>query len=819
MEEEPRLWLHPATHTWYADVKDMGQRTALEESMRLHIGRLGMALWVVCGLYAGVSAYVYTGNGVTPDVAWFPLGNGQGHLTAVENPVGLPIITTMRTPGSGRSVVNGQTTLTLSYVTTTLIPPFNRLANWSPAQVCFSDGMQPVVSYTKAAATQVVWPMDMTPVSRQWIEEANMLRTVIGNTDFELAVEDFVCSDRDVLVRVLRVKNLMTAASPFRLFHFAPINPSGRDMSPWVTGWQNFQATNSCSYDAGGDCVLYTANNSDWWVMGADRASSGHQCGAYQTVVSDIADGALGGSTSAGPAVVEAALSFDMGTLNQGDSATVAVYVLPISGATAQQAVSRYTSACKGANTAAGLRTTTLSFWRTWLAAGRSAGVADAGARTLVRRLLTVLKACTWDIGGISAVPGELAPFYTRDAMGPARALMLWGYPSEAKRILLALEAYLTTSGTLNFQSYDPAISQRITQGFTDATTFSDITQFSADDPALIVYTIGEIWHLSGNTDTAFVRQAWPFVKHLVSLGQRDMGAMGTIGQNSGFQDDMLHWAFQRPGSGVECSFINMIWVAALQYAANIGTALGDGTRATQYTTLAASIRSNIENRFWSASRQEYAYIHVPDSRDLGRTDFTAVDDGSGGRYIFPDTRLAMGESMPYWVAYAADAHARHSLDLAKAAISLPAGDLVRANYGTATQNLTTTFYAEAAARDTSLAGTEAWFVKNIPLAGAPESMMTGNRSVQVWMTGETLVALYGYVEASGGLTGVRPSDGRSRLSVAPRSAVTPGAVWICDLAGRMLLPGLKPTAAGCVLRVNNATGGAVSQSLLVPRR
>jgi hypothetical protein len=209
---------------------------------------------------------------------------------------------------------------------------------------------------------------------------------------------------------------------------------------------------------------------------------------------------------------------------------------------------------------------------------------------------------------------------------------------------------------------------------------------------------IGEIWHQSSNSDTAFIRQAWPFVKHLVSLGQRDMGAMGTIAQNGGFQDDMLHWAFQRPGSGVECSLIDMIWVAALQYASQIATALGDAARATQYSALATSIRNNIEGRFWDAGKQEYAYIHVPDSRSLNRSDYAQVSDGGAGWYIFPNTRLAMGESMPYWVAYAAAAHARRSLDLAKAAISLPAGDLVRANYGTATQNLTTTFYAEAAA-------------------------------------------------------------------------------------------------------------------------
>ncbi len=731
-----------------------------------------------------VVAYDYITPFDNTDISWLPLGNSQGHITAVVTPVGLPIITTLRQPGSGRSVMNGQTELKVTYKNPSLTPPFDRRNNWGPWDVCFSDGMQPVVSYQKDAATQVVWPLSMVAVSREWVQESNILRTVIGTADFELTVEDFICSDRDGLVRTMTLKNLMAVSASFRLINFAPINPSGREMSPWVTNWKQFGATNRCQYDAGGDCLLFTTTNSSWWVVGADRTSSGHHCAAYPGVATDIADGALSGGASVGPAVVEGALSYDSPVLAQNESYTVTSFVTYVGSGTSAQAVQQLTNSYKS-TTGDALRTATLAWWQSWLAQGTANSIADPVLRTLVRRLLMVVKACIWDIGGISAVPGELCMFYTRDAMPPARALALYGYPDEAKRMLLALEAYMTFSGNMNFQSYNATVSTLISTGFSGTTSFTNITSFSMDDPALIAFTIGEIWRIGGRTDTQFITQTWPFIKHLVAMGERDMGSQGVIAQNGGFQDDMLHWAFLRPGSGISCSYFNMLWVSALELAAEMGTTLGHTTEAAHYTSLAASIRTNIESTFWSESMQRYAYIHVPDNRDLARTDFTAVSDGQGGRYIYPNSALAHGASYAHWCGYADDARARASLAKAKASVgTLPAGDLIFANYSSMTARLTRTLYGEAVAGDAAMEDLKDWIVRTAPLAGMPENYPTNNRAVQLWMCGETLVALRAYVDATVGA--VRPTPTTVACPLLPKGV----AVREFDLAGRLAIPG-----------------------------
>ncbi|MBD3241407.1 MAG: hypothetical protein GF331_12535 [Chitinivibrionales bacterium] len=736
-------------------------------------------LALVSAAMTPAQGYIYNAPQDNVDLAWLVLGNGQGQLLAVENPVGLPIISTLRSPASGHTVINGQTQLSIAYQTSTLPPPFNRRSPYSPWQVCFSDGMQPVVCYEKDGVQQAVWPMDMVPVAREWVQDAEIVRTIIGNADFELTVEDFVAGTRDELVRTFTVKNLMSTPTSYRIVHFAPINPSGRSVAPWAAGWRQIDAVNSCAYNAAGDCLLFTDDNSSWWVMGADQPSTGHQCGVYQSVVQDIADGTLGGASSAGPAVVEGALSYDSPSLGQNETYTVSAFVTQAAGS-AQTAAQTFSNT-HGGSTAADLRASTVTFWHNWLASGSSGSIGDPDVRALVRRLLVVLKASMWDNGGISAVPAELSPFYTRDAMPPARALALFGHIEEAKRMLLALEAYLTRSHNMNFQAYDASISGVIDAGFSESTTFSNITAFSMDDPALIVHAIGDVWRIDGRSDNQFAAQTWPFVKHLISMGERDMGPIGVIAQNNGFQDDMLHWAFNREGAGIECSYFNMLWVSALELAAEMGTALGHTTEAADYAALASSIRTAIEENFWNEDLQRYAYIRVPDGRTVNGG-HTEVPDGRGGRYIFPTSALAHGASYPHWCGYADDARTRASLAAARDNIlPLPDGDLVMASFSPMTAKLTRTFYGLARTDDPALGSTKDWFLSKAPLGGMPEVFPTGNRAIQTWMCGETLIALHAYLAATG------TPVAQSRLSPQPMRISPPVSRELFSLTGQLL--------------------------------
>lgn len=754
---------------------------------------------ILVALMCHAYGYVYDAPQQNVDLSWHVLGNGSGRILTVENPVGLPIISTLRRVGSANTVINGQDKLSLTYQSSTLPPPFNKRNSYQPWDVCFSDGMQPVISYEKDAVRQTVWPMDMVPMSREYVADAQILRTVIGTADFELTVEDFVATDRNELVRTFTVKNLMSTATPFRVLHFAPINPSGRSVGPWNPNWLNIDAVNSCAYNAAGDCLLFTDDNSNWWTVGSDQQSSGHQCGVYPAVAADIDDGALSGAASAGPALVEGALSYDSPSLAQNETYTVSVFVGHASGTT--QSVAQSFADSHSSSTASDLRAAAVTFWHDWLASGTSGAIGDAAVRTLVRRLLMTLKASMWDNGGISAVPAELSTFYTRDAMPPARALALYGHRAEAKTMLLALEAYLTTSSNMNFQSYNAGITSVIDAGFSESTTFRDISSFSMDDPALIVYTIGEIWRVDGSTDDQFAAQAWPFVKHLIGLGERDMGPIGVIAQNGGFQDDMLHWAFNRDGAGIECSYFNMLWVRALEGAAEMGTALGHTADAASYTALASSIRTAVEDNFWNESLQRYAYIRVPDSREVG-SNCTEVPDGRGGRYIFPTGSLAHGASYAHWCGYADDTRTQASLAAARdGVLPLPDGDLVLASFSSMTARLTRTLYGLARTDDAALGTLKDWFVKNAYIGGIPEGYVTGNRAIQTWMCGETLVALHAYLEAAG------TPVAQQRAQTTPLHIAAPIAPRVFSLAGQILPTGIRSIqpAAGCyVIRGNN---------------
>jgi hypothetical protein len=346
----------------------------------------------------------------------------------------------------------------------------------------------------------------------------------------------------------------------------------------------------------------------------------------------------------------------------------------------------------------------------------------------------------------------------------------------------------MTKSWNINFQSYDSSITAIVAAGFNDATQFTDMAYFSYDDPAIALFTIGEVWKNSGRTDTAFIRQTWPWVKHLIRIGLRDTTVLGSIGQNQGMQDDMMWWAFSRSGladrRGIECSFINMIWVAGFESAAEIAGVLSHPGEHVSYTGWASRIRSIIETRMWSDSLQRYAYIHdsLQSPSYGGNTQFTAKADGRGGQFVFTNSTLTEGECMPYWTGYAADQHATASFLRAQDAIDihhrtdsgLRPGSLINGGgYWQATIEITSYLYALAVRREAAAAQKVDWLVRNAPLGGMPETLPTNNRGIQVWMCGTALRVLHASLSSlttqaapSAGVR-VRESDRVTARSVA----------------------------------------------------
>ena len=122
-----------------------------------------------------------------------------------------------------------------------------------------------------------------------------------------------------------------------------------------------------------------------------------------------------------------------------------------------------------------------------------------------------------------------------------------------------------------------------------------------------------------------------------MGLAKRDIGSLGAITQNSGFQDDMMNWAFPRGvdpyGSypGVTCGYWNMVWVSALEHAADMAGELGHSEEKEEYSLLAGQIRRVIENRFWNEELKQYAYFHDPATREsyFERQSFTSIPGSS----------------------------------------------------------------------------------------------------------------------------------------------------------------------------------------------
>jgi GH15 family glucan-1,4-alpha-glucosidase len=705
--------------------------------------------------------------GGTKDLSWLPLGNSSGHLAAVETPAGLPIITGLRSPASDPNVVGGVTELKIDYLSGA-----GRRLDWSPWKICFSDSMQPVVGCRTATADYVAWPLDMKPVSRDWYSASNILRTVSRTDECELTVKDFIPTGLDMLIRIFTVRNVSLQPLAVRLFHYAPINAIGRKLYTWVKD-RDYKATkpvNCCNYDAGHDILFFHAGPADngAWIMGADTPSSGHQCSLSPETGLSISSGGLNGSDQAGPGVVDAAMSFDSPVLQAGQSFSVTVYLASVSPWQTDQAPERFRKVLN-ANPGNMLMERTTRSWNDWLKSGCIPKSGNTGLDSLVERLLVVLKACSWDTGGLPCDQGELTGFYFRDSLRPAHASVLYGFHEEAKRIILSLEAYAAKYGFNNSNPYDPSIKEVVEAGFNENTIFQDRKEFSVDDPALLVFTVGKIWEITH--DRNFILQAWPFVRYAVGLARRDIGPLGAITQNSGFQDDMLNWAFPRGvdpyGSypGVTCSYWNMVWVSALEHAAGIADELGRSEEKEELLRLAGQIRGVIENRFWNEELKQYAYFHDPRTREsyFERQSFTSVPDSSGGQFVFPDPPLPNGLTLLHWVGFARNRRSKLSYELARDRLfPLPEEpvasgvwnqslcDRSHENHG-ASQSISYARLLNAAIKEGDLETAEIlveWLIRNVPLGGVPEMLPTGVRAVQFWPCGEVLIALHNYLRS-----------------------------------------------------------------------
>jgi len=712
--------------------------------------------------------YCDPGN-VASDISWLPLGNCSGRLVAVEAPAGLPIITSMRAPCSGPSVVGGVRDLEIDYV-----GEAGERAAWNPWKICFEDGMQPAVGIIADGRVKVFWPLEMRPVSRRWIGHSNILETVNAAGEFELTTIDFMPIDEPLLLRRFVLKNISGAVLSMRLYHYCPLNPSGRYLRTYSRkrDYRHIESDNRCKADGERGRLIFSCENPRGasWLVGSTRAPSGVMCGEFPQVYEAVRSGAVSAAVeSAG--VVDGALYFDFPEVAPGAGETVDILTACRRGETVEEAEARFAQLLGEFDADRALERTR-QFWSGWAGESAVPGGKRGAVEETVRRLLSVIKACTWDIGGMPCDQGELTDFYFRDSLRPAAALSLFGHHDEAEGVLLALQAYASKYGYNNCNDYEEWVGEAVRAGCEGVSGFKDTKEFSVDDPALVVYTAGRMWQTSGRDE--FVRRIWPLVEYSVNLGLRDMAPIGAIAQNAGFQDDMMNWAFPRgedpygSAPGLTCSYWNMVWARALELASQMAGHLGKADLAREWREEAAGIRRVVDTEFWNEDLGRYAYFHDPVERAayFEDTRFTAVGDGRAGQFVFPQPPIANGATMLHWCGYTTGERAERTYESVRERL-FPLPDELVVNgpfdstlcytshrYHGADQSISYArlLYAACEVGDVEAADALAeWLVRHTPLAGVPEVLPTGVRAVQLWPCGEVLIALHRYMTGAEG--------------------------------------------------------------------
>jgi hypothetical protein len=678
--------------------------------------------------------------GKPKDISWIPLGNGSGHITAVLNPMGLPIISQVRSLFSDPTIVGGEKRLTVDYAADDY-----SYKNWSPWFVCNIDAMQPVVSYVLNGKQNIIWPVQMNAVDRYYQKNSNVVTTINSDENFQLTSEDFITPETDMLVRVFTVKNISRKKLSFRLFYYAPLNAGGKQYFRWVPESLKFKDLNNVEYLPDEKCLFFNDDQNNIWLMGSDIKPSGFQCDILPGALKNINRGKLDNKIKTDNSVVDAALSFESGILSPKDSFSVTIYLRKMNGLSRNKAISEFsTKYVKESGYL--LKEKTIKFWKDWLESGKIPKTSNPRLDDLIKRILVSLKACSWDIGGLPCDIAELPSMFFRDAPRPAYGFELFGFHKDATAIMRSLQAYSTKYGMRNSVPYEPEIKKIIDAGFNDQTVFKDVRYFSCDDPSVLIYFTGEIFRNS--RDTTFLKEQWPFIKYLVGLSKRDIGPQGFLVQNAGFQDDMMQWAFKRGDKGekgIVCSYTNMMFVGALETASELAAILDHKKESEEYSYLASSVRKAIEKYFWNEELKQYAYFYDPTAvEQYGPSGkFTGVKDVTGGQFVFPEDPIVHGLTMIQWFNYSKDMRAESSFQLAKKSIEPLTVKPER--FGT---YYMTYLYAKAKLKDLNgLDESFKWLIDNTPLPGVPEEMPTGNRAVQMWPNGEALIAIYEYLK------------------------------------------------------------------------
>jgi hypothetical protein len=690
--------------------------------------------------------------GSQPDTSIVPLGNATGRIMAFELIAGLPIIFDLRSHMQSTSVIAGDSDFVFDYTsekgeTLTELHKFDS-TNYQRT-LTHTDGIQPIVSYKLGEKSKTCWSMDLKNHDREWIEESNVLKTVMRNADIELTCIDFADTTNDMIVRRTSVKNISDAKlSNVKLFQYAPVNPSGRrSTAGFEKDWFVIKPTNYSYYDKTEDCLLFSDGDKKWWMMGSDQKSIAHDCNIYPLTRERINNDALAKSNSSDQGLVDAALCYGDVALANGKTYAVDFFIGYANNTDREGALRAFKTTHKNLSGKKRVEGT-LRFWKNWHAKGKIPATPNTKLNTYIKTELMLIKTQEFWTGGFPSDAFELSQYYYRDTARPALALAQFGYPEEAKNNMLVLAAITSRRGYCNAHvGVEQWIKDITVKGLPSDVVFPETGHYSADDPPVCLTFIGKIYQET--KDKEFARKIWPLIPYTIEIARRDIGVKGTVAQVYGFQDDMIHWAQQRPlvpkpqagkpaEKGVECSYWNMFWVAGIEHAAQIATDLGHDEKAKEYTIFAKQLRDNIEKHLWDEKQQCYAYYYDPKTDKLEflntehyqrRAHGAPIAIQSG--YLKPDHPHALGEWM-----FMRDGYEK----------AIPFKDPTIAKYSVSGQAIGRYLFAKVHSKEANTHEYLNWYLNVMPFAGISEYLPYHFR-IQVWTRGEVLMGIHEYLK------------------------------------------------------------------------
>jgi glucoamylase len=431
------------------------------------------------------------------------------------------------------------------------------------------------------------WLTDDPWIRKQrYLPDSTILETIFAHPQgVQVKATDFVLPDRDVLVRVFDIANTSNNAVDAGLLYYNDF-----DIAETPVG-------DACYFDEESDAIVSYKRNY-WFVYGAGRPSSSHQCGVHEEgsdAFIDAQDGNLSGnslSLHAGRKGVNSCLKWDLGNLRRGMKEQLMIFMCFAN--TKHHALEIMQATRR--NSLVEMVNNVNRYCQDWLNRSRATGVAEVWNDLLRRSLLTLRTLVSQDLGGVVAAP-TLDPDYryvwSRDGTYVAYALDRCGYAEDAAGFYRWCKDAQEPDGGW-YQRYHVEKSPGPSWGEQE------------DQCATIIWGIGQHYRLT--RDMEFLTEIWPTVKKGIDhlLQKRDQGT-GLIGPTFDLWEEKkaLH------------TYTNAAGSAALRESSKVASILGYDALSVSWLEKSKGLQQAVVSHLWDERKGRFLKSVKPDDASI----------------------------------------------------------------------------------------------------------------------------------------------------------------------------------------------------------